>query len=756
MAAQNISAVQLQETLLVPPVPEVERGTVLPIDCFELSSADGTAGKTKIQLAYPAGNNVVLRTLAITTADNQITDEEVFLFTKHGSNNVTAVKFSPSGAYICSGDSSGKIRVWGTKGERLQKCEYQLFGAKIMDIAWCPDSQRLAVSGGGPNQAVCILMESGNTVGAINNHSKRINTIAYKPTRPYKIITGGEDFQVALSKGPPFAFEKSQPSLHTNFVNGVRYAPVKEGDTGSYAVSCGSDSKAIVFDGKTLEVVTEIAKGTGFNKCSLYGVEWLNENSFVTICGDKSLWLVTLAMADGVVEVKEKESFSLGKAVEEMPLGLATTKTTTLGTQTLNGGKKNFAFVLSLDGAVKVFSIDVASSIAGQQKLTKPIGILKGVVNSVTAVVCARGCGSNPAASFYYISDVAGNICKINSETRIVEKQINLKTPAISLSLLVNGGGINTNNPILLAICKDQTVKAFDAASLEPVAGASGSSVDFKQIGFAVKVEGEKILHAGDTAPAQTINKILVLTKQKQFSVVELNSPAGSLSLHPAVKLPNYSSDNGAEISAAAVYSSYLFCAFTVQGKFDQKKSMIAIFSSSTAGGTSAPGSLLYEFDYNESGGSKNGLVTALTVSGKSSSSSSTVGRQGISSAVDGEIFLAVGDDAKAIRIFELDLNNLHQQAKLVDITKDWTGMHTAKITALEFFFAANPMNKIYLCSGSLDRSLAVWDVEKIHPVEQIREVHKEGITDLIADSARQVVVTVGADGCLREFRVGS
>ena len=53
------------------------------------------------------------------------------------------MKFAPSGYYVASGDSNGKLKIWSTKGEHIEKKEYHLFpGFKITSIAWDPESQR--------------------------------------------------------------------------------------------------------------------------------------------------------------------------------------------------------------------------------------------------------------------------------------------------------------------------------------------------------------------------------------------------------------------------------------------------------------------------------------------------------------------------------------------------------------------------------------------------------------------------------------
>lgn len=77
----------------------------------------------------------------------------------------------------------------------------------------------------------------------MTGHTKRVRSVSYKPTRPFRIASGAEDFQIIIYNGPPFKLEKSQ-CAHTNFVNCVRYAP-----NGQFFISVGTDKKIQVYDG---------------------------------------------------------------------------------------------------------------------------------------------------------------------------------------------------------------------------------------------------------------------------------------------------------------------------------------------------------------------------------------------------------------------------------------------------------------------------------------------------------------------------
>ena len=52
-----------------------------------------------------------------------------------------------------------------------------------------------------------FLWDSGSSVGELAGHSKSINSVDLKPSRPYRLISGSDDMTVAFSEGPPFKFK---------------------------------------------------------------------------------------------------------------------------------------------------------------------------------------------------------------------------------------------------------------------------------------------------------------------------------------------------------------------------------------------------------------------------------------------------------------------------------------------------------------------------------------------------------------------
>lgn len=54
-----------------------------------------------------------------------------------------------------------------------------------------------------------LRWDSGSTVGDFDGHSRRVLSCAFKPTRPFRIVSCGEDFLVNFYDGPPFKFNMS-------------------------------------------------------------------------------------------------------------------------------------------------------------------------------------------------------------------------------------------------------------------------------------------------------------------------------------------------------------------------------------------------------------------------------------------------------------------------------------------------------------------------------------------------------------------
>lgn len=171
-------------------MPRTERGRPIVL-------GDDPKGKNFL---YCHANSVIIRDLA----NPSISD----IYTQH-SCQVNVAKYSPSGFYIASADKSGKVRIWDTiNKEHILKSEYQPISGPIYDLAWSQDNQRIVVVGEGREKfGHVFLADTGTSNGDVSGQTRPINTVDFKPSRPFRIITGSEDNTVAFYEGPPFKFK---------------------------------------------------------------------------------------------------------------------------------------------------------------------------------------------------------------------------------------------------------------------------------------------------------------------------------------------------------------------------------------------------------------------------------------------------------------------------------------------------------------------------------------------------------------------
>jgi hypothetical protein len=54
------------------------------------------------------------------------------------------------------------------------------------------------------------MAETGTSVGEISGQSKPINSCDFRPSRPFRIITGSEDNTIGVFEGPPFKFKMTK------------------------------------------------------------------------------------------------------------------------------------------------------------------------------------------------------------------------------------------------------------------------------------------------------------------------------------------------------------------------------------------------------------------------------------------------------------------------------------------------------------------------------------------------------------------
>ncbi|XP_058266985.1 WD repeat-containing protein 1 [Hemibagrus wyckioides] len=318
-------------------------------------------GVAKVIGGDPKGNNFLYtngKSVIIRNIENPAIAD---VYTEHPYQVIVA-KYSPSGFYIASGDVSGKIRIWDTtQKEHLLKYEYQPFGGKVKDISWTEDSKRIAVVGEGREKfGAVFLWDSGSSVGEIVGHSKIINTVDFKQTRPYRLVTGSDDNCTTFFEGPPFKF-KCTISDHSRFVNCVRFSP-----DGNRYVSAGADGQIYIYDGKTAEKLGSLG-GEKAHEGGIYAVSWSSDSTqLISASGDKTVKLWDVASGTAVT------TFKLGADVLDQQLGCL--------------WQKNHLLSISLSGYINYLD---------KNNPNRPIRTIKGHSKSIQCVTVHKDDGKN-------------------------------------------------------------------------------------------------------------------------------------------------------------------------------------------------------------------------------------------------------------------------------------------------------------------------------------------------------------------------
>lgn len=307
---------QLAETYAC--VPSTERGRGILISGHPKSNS----------ILYTNGRSVIILDLS-----NPL---QVSIYGEH-AYPATVARFSPNGEWIASADVSGTVRIWGAHNDHVLKKEFRVLSGRIDDLQWSPDGLRIVACGDGKGKSLvrAFMWDSGTNVGEFDGHSRRVLSCAFKPSRPFRIATCGEDFLVNFYEGPPFKFKLSHRG-HSNFVNCVRFSP-----DGSKFISVGSDKKGIIYDGKTADKIGELSPEDG-HKGSVYAVSWSPDGKQVlTASADKSakVWDIS---EDNHGKLKKTLTPSGSGGVDDMLVGCL--------------WQNDFLVIVSLGGTISIFS----------------------------------------------------------------------------------------------------------------------------------------------------------------------------------------------------------------------------------------------------------------------------------------------------------------------------------------------------------------------------------------------------------------
>ncbi|KAI8633740.1 WD40 repeat-like protein [Xylariaceae sp. FL1651] len=265
-------------------------------------------------IVYASGKSIFVRSIDEPSDSKQYTEHTAQTTVARVSPSL--VKVHGQVEYtIASGDVSGQVRVWVLTNDGIKtKLEHPAFSGRINDIAWDGDARRIIAVGDGREQfGKCFTSDTGNRVGEVSGHSKVINAVALRQTRPMIAATVSDDSAVCFLSPPPFKFRSKADGLHKGFVLGTAISP-----DGSKMITVGADKRIqlYLFNGEVYDHKTTI--GEGEHTGSIFAVSWSSDSKkFVTASADQTvkLWDVEAGTVlqswrfggDGVVSVNNQQ-----------------------------------------------------------------------------------------------------------------------------------------------------------------------------------------------------------------------------------------------------------------------------------------------------------------------------------------------------------------------------------------------------------------------------------------------------------------
>lgn len=425
---------------------------------------------------YPNGNSIIIRDIE----NPSICD----IYTEHATLT-TVAKYSPSGFYIASADQHGKVRVWDTtQKEHILKNEIQPFSGIVKDLAWSADSQRIVAVGEGRQRFGHVFaMDTGTSIGEISGHSKIINSCDFKPSRPFKIVTGSEDTFVGIYEGPPFKF-KSQLQDHNRFVQAIRFSP-----SGDLFASAGFDGKLFIYNSNDYSKVTEL--GSPAHKGGIYAISWSADGkNLLSASGDKTCKLWDVAASSLVTE------FALGNDVPDQQVSCL--------------WQEPYLLSVSLSGFINYLD---------KNNPSKPLRVIKGHNKSITAMTVVGAQDSGDEQKKIFTGSHDGFITQWSAKTGEHDRvegeqhtnQVQDMYPA---------------QEQVLTCGLDDTIRSIDLKTKQ-------YSTSFTPIKLSVQPKGITALSGTNVIVVAGVNELLVYDGQQQKSSLKIKYEASSVDVHP-------------------------------------------------------------------------------------------------------------------------------------------------------------------------------------------------------------------------------
>ncbi|KAF9166681.1 WD40 repeat-like protein, partial [Mortierella sp. AD010] len=156
------------------------------------------------------------------------------------------------------------------------------------------------------------MADSGSSCGEIMGHSKVVNTVAIRQTRPFRAVTGGDDNTLVFSNGVPFVFNKTIHD-HTGFIQEVKFS-----SNGEMFASVGSDGKIFLYDAKTGDKLKELSTADHGHTGSIFALSWSADSSrILTSSADQTakIWDVETSSVVNTFDLSSQDSTFHGQQV---------------------------------------------------------------------------------------------------------------------------------------------------------------------------------------------------------------------------------------------------------------------------------------------------------------------------------------------------------------------------------------------------------------------------------------------------------
>ncbi|KAL1497641.1 hypothetical protein ABEB36_008566 [Hypothenemus hampei] len=320
-----------------------------------------------------------------------------------------------------------------------------------------------------------FMSETGTSVGEISGQSKPINSCDFKPSRPFRIVTGSEDNTIAVFEGPPFKFKMTKQE-HSRFVQAVRYSP-----SGNLFASAGFDGKVFLYDGASSDLVGEV--GSPAHAGGVYGVAWSPDGKqLLTTSGDKTAKLWDVETRQIVTE------FKLGTTVEDQQVSCL--------------WQNEYLLSVSLSGFINYLDVNNPE---------KPLRVVKGHNKPITVLTLSDDRGT------IFTGSHDGVVTRWNTETGENDK----------IDGAGHGNQINSmrvHDGILYTAGIDDSVKQIDI---------EGNTYKAQDLKLGSQPRGMDILKEQNVIIIGSVNEITVSKDNRKLSTLKVNYEPTSVSCSP-------------------------------------------------------------------------------------------------------------------------------------------------------------------------------------------------------------------------------